>query len=1425
MIDQLFHPAVSAWFDKTFTTPSAPQVPAWRAFQSQKHALIAAPTGSGKTLAAFLAAVDDLVKQGETQGLSDETTVLYISPLKALSNDIEKNLQMPLTGINQELQQFGRLDHGIRVTVRTGDTPSHQRTAMTKKPPHILVTTPESLYILLTSEGGRRMLRTTRTVIVDEIHAMVGTKRGTHLALSLERLSALCDKPPVRIGLSATQKPIEEVARFLVGTPNLDEHLQPQCLIVDAGHRRELDIAVEVPQSPLEAVMSLEVWQEVYDRLAGLIESHQTTLVFVNTRRMAERVTKLLSDRVGADSVTSHHGSLSKEHRLRAEQKLKNGELRALVATASLELGIDIGEVDLVCQLGTPNAISTFLQRVGRSGHHAGGIPKGRLFPLTRDELVEAAALLQAVREGRLDTLQVPPGSLDILAQQIVAACASESWLEQDLLRMIRHAYPYKDLSDNKFQSVLKMLSEGYVTRRGRRSTYLHRDQINRRVRGRRGARLAAVTSGGAIPDNADYRVVMEPAGTFVGTVNEDFAIESMAGDIFQLGNTSWRILKVESGQVRVEDAAGLPPTIPFWLGEAPSRTLEFSQAVSSLREEFAEQLDQETDARLWLQERLLLPEPAATQIGDYLAASKAALGALPTQKQVILERFFDESGGMQLVLHAPFGSRINRAWGLALRKRFCRKFNFELQAAATEDAVILSLGITHSFPLEEVFQYLSPNSVEQVLTQALLTAPLFEVRWRWNAGRALAVPRFRGGKKVPSPLLRMQADDLLSVVFPDQVACAENLPGERSIPGHPLVDQTIFDCLHEAMDIEGLKQVLSDIKAGNIATLARDVTEPSPLAQEILNAKPYAFLDDAPLEERRTQAVMSRRWLDPETASDLGALDPDAIERVLVEIYPDARDKDELHDAILLSGWITDSTVQAEEHWPLFLRELAAENRVLPADMPGGERIWLAAERWPEAAAAFPQISESVDPDLPPALRGDVDPSEALLELVRSKMEASGPVTAGELAGPLGVSTTMIEPVLRQLQNEGFVFQGSFTPGSGLDQWCDRRLLARIHRYTMKRLRSEIQPVSAQNFMRFLFVWSGVSAKDKPEGPGGLDLVLKQLEGFSAAAPAWESEILPARTHNFDPEWLEGLCLSGKVIWFRLRPPSNGRTAKPSPIRTAPIAVMTRAGARPWMTKDSPDEGMLSAPAASLLATLRDHGALFLEELTSLSGLLQSQAEDGLRELVSAGWVTSDSIRGLRSLMVPSHRRRRYGRSSLGMSDAGRWSLIRRPRSTDPDSVEHVAWSLLRRYGVVFRRLLEREHTPPWRDLLRVYRKLEARGDIRGGRFVAGFSGEQFALPEAVTSLRRVRKTKNEGTLVTLSAADPLNLVGVVTPGDKIAAHPKNRIVFRDGIAVAWHAAGKNNFNLEDSEAREEAAVLLAQRRVHPALRYLVSR
>ncbi len=1426
-LSMAFHPAVSGWLEHRFGRPTEVQARAWAVTAQRRHALIAAPTGSGKTLAAFLSAIDDLVVEGLARGLPDAVQVLYVSPLKALSNDIRKNLQEPLAGIRERLAAAGLPDVPVRDAVRTGDTPAAERERMRRTPPHILVTTPESLYILLTSAGGRAMLPSVKTVIVDELHAVAGAKRGAHLMLTLERLEALCERPPVRIGLSATVKPLDAMARFLVG--NRAEPVE----VIDAGHVRERDLAIEVPRSPLTAVMATEVWSELYDRLAELVAQHRTTLVFVNQRRVAERAARHLAERLGEAHVAAHHGSLAREHRLDAEQRLKAGALKVLVATSSLELGIDIGDVDLVCQLGSPHAVNAFLQRVGRAGHAIGAIPKGRLFPLALDDLLECAALLDAVRRGELDRIHVPERPLDALAQQVIAEVACRDWPLDALYERLRLAAPYRGLTLPVFEQVVHMLADGYATRRGRRGAYLHYDAVHRVLRARRGARLAAVTNAGVIPDQFDYDVVLQPEGHRIGTLNEDFAFESLPGDVFQLGNASYRIAKVETGKVMVEDAKGQPPTMPFWLGERLGRTEELSHAVSRLAAQADERLGDGLEDGLqacerWLQDDLALPRPAAQQLAQYLGASKAALGALPTERRIVFERFFDEVGDTHLVIHSPYGSRINKAWGLALRKRMCRKFNFELQASALEDSIVLSLGPTHSFPLDEVRHYLKAATARELLVQALLDAPMFGTRWRWNATASLAVRRMSGGRRTPPQFQRSDADDLLTVVFPDQVACAENLAGPREIPDHPLVAQTLHDCLHETMDADGFVRLLARIEAGEVEIVTRELASPSPLAHAILNARPFAFLDDGAAEERRTKMVATQALMDLQTAHDIGRLDPQAIAQVREDARPEIGSADELHDALCVHGFLAAGEVDA----PDFEAALGQQRRATRLTLPGGRTLLAAAERLQDLQAVRPDAAMSPPID---AVRTAPQPPErdaALRELLRGRLELLGPVTAEALAAPLGLGAGDVAAALAQLEAEGTAMRGAFTAPEAAE-WCDRRLLARMHRLTRDTLRADVRPVPPAQFMRFLFRWHRLASDaddERREGEGGLADALRQLEGLAAPAAAWEDDLLAARVRGYEPAMLDRLCAAGRIVWWR---PADGTTAhKSGPIRGTPIVLCERESLAHWQqAAGTPDaDPPLSGRALAVREALRAHGASFFRDLQRDVRLLGEETEQALAELVAQGLATCDTFAGLRALVMTAERRNKLRRRRPGhdpIDEAGRWSLTRRSRPP-PESpgalaephVDHIARVLLRRYGVVFRKLLEREDgLPPWRDLHYVYRRLEARGEVRGGRFVSGFSGEQFALPEAAAALRGTAKDEGRER-VAISAVDPLNLAGILTPGEKIPRLPGNRLLFEGGVPIAVHSGGELRYAAALDDAAQWAARQQLVRREAPGRR-----
>jgi ATP-dependent Lhr-like helicase len=1506
------HPLVAEWFVGRFGTPTEPQEQGWPHILAGRTTLISAPTGSGKTLAAFLACIDRLVRKALAGDLADRTEVVYVSPLKALGNDIQKNLEIPLGEILALAAERGMLMPEIRTAVRTGDTLPAERRAMLKRPPHILVTTPESLYILLTADKSRAILRDVETVIVDEIHAVADDKRGAHLTLSLERLDVLTRKRAARIGLSATQKPIEEVARFLTGTGRAEP------VIVDVGHKRKLDLAIEVPPMPLGPVASNEMWDAIYDRLVELVAQHRSTLVFVNTRRMAERLAHQLGERIGEENVAAHHGSLSRKLRLAAERKLKEGQVRVLVATASLELGIDVGFVDLAVQINSPRAIAVALQRVGRSGHWRGAIPKGRLFATTRDDLMELAALARAIKQGDLDRLIIPESPLDVLAQQIVAACAaatisapatetkdgedarakadassSGGWDEDELFALVKRAYPYRNLKRETFESILEMLAEGIAARRGRYGAYIHRDRVNKKLRARRGARIAAITSGGAIPDNSLYTVVAEPDQIVVGTVDEDFAVESNRGDIMLLGNTSWMIHRVEtnSGRMLVQDAHGAPPTVPFWRGEAPARTQELSAHVGELREQISAMLPRTSPVGFsatqpdvaacvsWLKEECGLDDSGAEQAIEYILQGRAVLGAVPTQTTVIAERFFDEGGGMQLVIHAPFGGRINKAWGLSLRKRFCVGFNFELQAAATDNGLNIALAEQHSFPLGDVFHFLQADTVQPILEQAALDSPIFGTRWRWDANRALALLRFQNGRKVPPQIQRIRSDDLLASVFPDAAACFENIEGERKIPDHPLVGEVMKDVLTEAMDIDGLRNLLRGMASGKIRVIAVDTPVPSQFSHEILNANPYAYLDDAPLEERRARAVEMRRVLPESVLEEVGKLDEGAIAQVRAEAWPDVRDADELHDVLhtlvalpeelgeggpsFVSGQPPSSGADAApakssrgvldwtaggdlphmdiaisnssyvgNSWARFFERLVDAGRAGVA-VVGNRRYWIEAERAKSFSAIFP------DADFPQEML-EVEPGapsrdDALLTLVTGWMSHIGPATASQLGQVLNIPASDIEKALLRMEATGTVLRGNFTGAGGKrtgvsapqesapqeqeTEWCERRLLARIHRLTVGMLRKQIEPVTPAQFMRWLMRWQHAAPGSQVVGERGVLEVLQQLQGFEIPANAWERQVLARRVADYDPKWLDQLCLTGAVGWGRLSPhpatldtggtasgEATPRQRRVIPTSVAPITFFVREesdwlGLRenPHFSENRGDTGHsrksetsegsgLSHGAQLVLSFLRQRGASFFADIVRGTDKLKSEIETALWELVAAGLVTADGFDNLRSLIDPKRRAGQgSGKSTRPRHSTGRWALLHADAAVErPRAVEAACWMLLRRYGIVVRDLLAREsNLPTWRELLMGFRRLEDRGEIRGGRFVDGFLGEQFALPVAVELARGMRNLPLSGETVTLSAADPLNLVGILVPGERTPAISGRTVSYRDGVAV----------------------------------------
>jgi len=1394
-----FHPVVAGWFAQRFPAgPTAPQIAAWPLVRAGRHVLVASPTGSGKTLAAFLVAIDRAYWQAGTNTQAAGTSVVYVSPLKALAADMHQNLELPLAEMADHARQLGFPAPELTVGARTGDTSASTRAAMVRRPPTVLVTTPESLYLMLTAERARQTLTGVRTVIVDEIHAVARDKRGSHLALSLQRLQHLQgDRPLQRVGLSATQRPIEQVARFLAGTPA--SGASPA--IVDCGDRRPLQLRIEVPGTPLQAVASTEQLHEVVERIAGHVGQHRTTLVFVNTRRMSERIARLLGEQLGSERVAAHHGSLSTDRRLDVEHRLRSGDLCALVATASLELGIDVGPVDLVCQLGSPRTIGTLVQRVGRANHRSGGVPEGIVFPFTRDELVECVALVEAARQGNLDTIEIPVAPLDILVQQIVAEVAGAGqWNAEELFSLFRGASPYADLTRESFDEMVSLATDGIPTGRGRRLAFVHHDGVNDVLRPRRGARLAALTSGGAIPDVGEYRVILDPDDTMVGTVTEDFAIESLVGDVFVLGTHSWRVRRVEPGILRVTDADGAAPTIPFWTGEAPSRSRQLSDEVSNLRLAVADLPEREVAIRA-VRSQYDTDIGVAEQVVDYLHTARAQLGVLPNACDVVFERFFDESGAMQLVVHAPYGGRVTRALGLALRKRFCATFDFELQAAAGDDSLLLSLGAHHAFPLSDAPRLLRAATAPDVLRQAVLTAPFFPARWRYTLARSLAILRLRGGRRTPLPIQRMESDDLMAAVFPALAACQENTAaGPVRIPDHPLVRQTMDDCLHEALDVDAMVAVLRDMESGRIRVHLVDGTEPSVLAHEILSGKPFTFLDDAPLEERRSRAVSLPRGL-PDQPGALTRLHPDALDQVAAQVAALPRTPDELHDLLVHCVVLRPLAGCEQLH-----DTLVDQGRAGTCTIDGQpDRWWSAAERRHWIDAAIP--GATVCPDLPSQVPDDtVDPDVVVAEIVEGHLMRCGPTTAAALAAVTGLPPSRIAIGLARLQATGVALQGRFDDRlDGDEQWCARPVLIRAHARARRHIRAGADPVTAQDYVRFLVHWQHLDPPSRYQGRAGLLAVVDQLQGFEAAAAAWEDDLFPGRVEQYSRTWLDDLCRSGRVTWGRVGlrppdPPDEPRRGAATPSRSTPITFTHRsdlpwilAAARNGVQPDQPAHGA----ARDIVDVLHHRGASFHSDLATLTRRLPTDVEVGLWDLVARGLVTADSFQSVRTLLG-RHGRTRSGRPRRPVRPArfdelrgggdGRWSLLPEPAELAVDELaDTIARQLVRRWGVVFWDVTARETLSiPWRSVLRGLRRLEDRGQVLGGRFVTGFAGEQFADPEAVALLRHLSRQAPPAGAIRISAADPLNVAGILLPGPRIPALRTTVITLCDGLVEA---------------------------------------
>jgi len=1324
-----FHPAVRAWFAERFGDPSPAQTLGWPVIAGcdsppGHDVLLCAPTGSGKTLAAFMWAIDRLFRDAERGELGDRVSVLYVSPLKALANDIRVNLEEPLAGIRQMAHRVAAAERHsdevkpileVRAGVRTGDTSANERSAMLRRPPHILVTTPESLFILLTSPRFRQSLSAVRYVILDELHALASNKRGAHLMLTLERLERMVRATgasrPARIGLSATLNPIERLAGFLAGSEtDADGARRPRPVKVvraqgSDDRARAMDLQVIAPGPDLGALATHQHWEAMYDAVAALVREHRTTLVFTLSRRWAERIALNLQKRLGNDAVLAHHGSLARAERVAAEQRLKRGELRALVATASLELGIDVGAVELVCQIDTPKSISAAIQRIGRSGHQLDATPKGRLFALTLDDLLECAAAVRAIRHGRLDEVEIPAGCLDVAAQQIVAIAAEEDEIgEADLLRLLRGAYNFAEFDRASLAHLLDQMAAELPARIQGAAPKIFYDRIGARVRARRGARMAAITSGGTIPESGNLDVVIESQGRKIGDVEEDFAQESSRGDIFALGSMPWRVLGISRNRFLVEPAPGMAPSLPFWQTEAAGRSPALSSEVSELRGEIFERIARgdEAAAAAFLSAECAMDDRAARQAIDYVRRGQGALGAIPNQRTIVVERFFDGLGGTQVVIHSPFGMRVNRGLGLAIRKRLCQSFDFEIQASAIDDAVLLALNARHSFPLESLMAMISSRSVRHVLGQALLAAPMFEVRMRHVATRALAVMRSSRGRKVPAWIQRLRAQELAAAIFPGREACQENRPPDVELPEHFIATETMHECLTESTDIGRIEELLRAIEQGATRVVTVDAIAPSVFAHRILLAWDYSFLDDGERANRRSRTVSLNRAMaeDVLRTEDLSAmLAADAVESVEAEVSGRAmarraRDRDELYQMIRAHGALATSVLEERVAGEAnaVLSALEGEGRVVrvrfssgAAEMLiAGEDVALFGAAYPDAlferhAEAQPPVESSL-----PALEAD----DAEREIVRRAMATSGPVEIAELAERLKMAPATLEKHLLALEAKGLIFRGHFTPRrpalgatrgravtagaatASPEQWCDRYNLEKIHRLTLNRLRAETEPCADHDYAAFRLRWNHVGGAGIAADQSGVAAVLEQLSGVALSPELWERAILPARIPGYRPEWLDLLCLGGEVVWAAV-PGEDAADEVPARIT---FLRRRRAGAARFNEAAADDAAaeFTDRDERRVFLALAAGGAQYLDQLAERAGMAERTVLAALWRLAAAGRVSNDSFAPLRLLwaapeavraMAPgAHRRARHDaalRARLRSSVTGRWSAL----------------------------------------------------------------------------------------------------------------------------------------------------------------------
>ncbi|PYN05343.1 MAG: hypothetical protein DME07_00195 [Candidatus Rokuibacteriota bacterium] len=1350
-----FLPFVRCWFEDTFAQATRPQIEGWDAIASGRDTLIVAPTGSGKTLAAFLWALDHLHRLGLERRLEDRVYVVYVSPLRALNNDIEKNLRAPLAGIRAAAAAEGIKLPEVRVAVRTGDTLAPQRQAMTRRPPHVLITTPESLYILLTSERFRPAFAHTRFLIVDEIHALMGSKRGAHLALSLERLQALVEAGggarPQRIGCSATVSPIESALAFLTGATARDP------ITIDAGFTRDLDLQIVAPVDDFLTSESDMVWEATLQQIAELVQAHRTTLVFAQSRRAAERLARDLNDRITDGRVAAHHGSLSRRARLEAENRLKQGELRALVATSSLELGIDVGAIDLVVQLQSPRNIAAALQRVGRAGHLLSRTSKGRIIVTRGEELLEAAAVARSIKERQLDRVVMPEAPLDVLAQQVVAAVAAESLTVDVLHARFKNAAPYRNLGREELVAVVRSLAEPLPAEVKGAAPRILWDRVNDRLHARRGSRFLALTSGGTIPDNGLYDVFVAETDLKVGTLDEEFVTESLPGDVFLLGSHAWKIVKVRSDRVLVEDAQGMSPTIPFWKGEHPSRSWELGLAVGRLRRDAAERLDA-PDFVAWATDACGLDARAAGAMRAWLVKAGEILDGVPDDQGIVVESFSDEMGGRHAMIHAVFGMRINGAWGMVLREKLRRVFGIVAEASHVDDGILLSFAPGQVPPApERLVTLVAPEEVDTLLGRALIGTPLFATRFRHCAIRALFIPRMSRGQRTPAYLQRLKADALL-----------ESVGGQ---PEFPVVAETLRECFNDALDVTRLKRLLERLHDGEMWRRHVDTPLPSPFVYPLLLAWDWAYLGAGHAEERRSDAVTMRKaW-----SVAAGPLRPEivaAVEAELQKTSPDrrARDANELAGILDDLGDLTAAEIAARalDDAEGMIAALAAEHRVLVLEFPSGRKAWAGA----------------TDATLYGSLATDAGLERVTLRLLRTR----GPVTAAWLAERYGLPADAATGVLERLAARGLVRRGAFLAEAPAPQYVHIAVLDEIQRRQVHARRVPRPVASAEQFSAFLLRRHHLHPDHRLAGPPGVLASLELLQGEELPVRVWEQDLLPARVENYEREWLDRLGLAGEMAWtvFDKAPGERGRSPRVG------AALRENIG---WLRENGSPPPELDARVKNVFLHLQLRGASFAQDLGRATGLSTPDVLAALWELFWAGLVTPDTFSAIVAGVTParrpresnSARRRRRGQSRGVLSQlpvVGRWSVLGDDERLSPEEREEArAQLLLARFGVVARELARGD----WATMRHTLLRMEYGGEVVRGYFVQGLSGEQYALADALADLDAPARRAEPHVLVNM--VDPANLWGRVftltrRDGSRAAAArlPQNWLVFRQG-------------------------------------------